>query len=494
MYTYSSPNLESIQVADLTNEEQLLLDRCYDIWQNHQIKNQKRTRYYEQRNEDSFNYKIPNTQKNRIVKAVSCWAEKAVDSLAALSSFDGFIFAEEVEEDIDKIVKDNYLKLEYSKAVIAELIHGCSFLAVSAGDKAIGEPEAIVTAYSAEHGSVIWDNRKHRTVAGVMVTDTNPENASEVTGLNFYTEDSVIELAKIGSSWEVIRKPNRVGRCLLVTLMHKPGCGVNPLGKSRITNALMSLIDRAKTEMIDTAVSAAAYTSPQRYILGLDPENVEAVIQSYLYGGSTFVASYNKNGSVPTFGQLPQVSMQPHIDLMRQYASECAAITNLPVHSLGVIHDNPASAEAILCSMNDLITDAVNLNNSNSIAMRQIGLMILAIKQNKPIKALSKEELTIEPKFLNPAHPSLVTQADAVLKICSGIPGIANSSVILEELGFTEEQRIRLENDKKKEAANLAIDKYLENDKSLELPLPSKKEVNDEKEELAKEAEVVNNS
>ena len=154
--------------------------------------------------------------------------------------------------------------------------------------------------------------------------------------------------------------------------------------------------------------------------------------------------------------------MQPHIDLLRQYASECSSITNLPVHSLGVIHDNPASAEAILCSMNDLITDAVALNESNSNALRQIGLMILAISQNKKIDNLSPQELTCEPKFMNPARPSLVTQADAIIKIISAIPDIANSTVILEELGFTEEQRMRLESDRKKEQANKVINSLLE--------------------------------
>ncbi|MCF0121680.1 MAG: phage portal protein [Lachnospiraceae bacterium] len=455
----TKPYLESPQVQGLTNEEQYYLNKLVQIWADKKSINDKRTQYYKGKTRKLHSVVVPDELKNT-VRAISSWAEKAVDMLAALSRFDGYTFQDSEKNLINEVVRANYFRNEYSKAVTSELIHGCAFLTCSAGDRTVGEPQVVISAYSAEQGSCIWDNRRHRTKAGLVLVDADDMTGSP-TAMNLYTEDAVIELSKSDRGWSFVRKGHNLGRCLMTTLMYKPGCGVNPTGKSRITKSLMTLIDRAQEEMQLSAIASQFSTFPQKYLLGVEDDFFEnnSKLQAYV---SNFIAiTKDSEGDTPSIGQLAQATMQPHIDLMRQYASECSSITNLPIHSLGVIHDNPASAEAILCSMNDLITDAVALNESNSNALRQIGLMILAISQNKKIDSLSEEELTCEPKFMNPARPSLVTQADAIIKIISAIPDIANSAVILEELGFTEEQRMRLENDRKKEQANKVVDALL---------------------------------
>ena len=49
--------------------------------------------------------------------------------------------------------------------------------------------------------------------------------------------------------------------------------------------------------------------------------------------------------------------------------------------------------------------------------------------------------------------PSIVSQADSMLKIAQAVPWIVNSEILLEELGFTDDQVQRLESDKERALA-----------------------------------------
>lgn len=74
--------------------------------------------------------------------------------------------------------------------------------------------------------------------------------------------------------------------------------------------------------------------------------------------------------------------------------------------------------------------------------------MALAIHDGTDYRTELDRGLTIQPKFRNPAMPSIVSQADAMTKMISALPWLADSDVALEELGFTDEQIQRLRSDR----------------------------------------------
>ena len=55
----------------------------------------------------------------------------------------------------------------------------------------------------------------------------------------------------------------------------------------------------------------------------------------------------DEDGNVPTFGQIAAASMEPHIAYMRNLAARFSGATNVPISELGIVQDNPSSAEAI---------------------------------------------------------------------------------------------------------------------------------------------------
>ena len=191
-------------------------------------------------------------------------------------------------------------------------------------------------------------------------------------------------------------------------------------------------------------MSAEFFTAPQKYLLGADGDALGDMGKWDAYIGNIFAVGKDADGEVPKFGQLAQGSMQPHIDYMRSLATRFSGETNVPVSELGVVSDNPSSAEAIYAAKEPLVIEAVNLNAGNGEALRDIALMCLAVEDGCGYRAACERYGGVQARFRNPAMPSPVTQADSVVKGVSAFPWLADTDVALEEYGFTDEQISRM--------------------------------------------------
>ena len=141
--------------------------------------------------------------------------------------------------------------------------------------------------------------------------------------------------------------------------------------------------------------------------------------------------------------------MQPHIDYMRSLACQFAGATNVPLSALGVVSDNPSSAEAIYAAKEDLVIDAQNLNAVNGIALSNVAWMALATARGSDY-GTERAGSPVSPRFRNPAMPSVVTQSAAIVQQISAIPWIADTEVALEELGYSEDQISRMQSDRRR--------------------------------------------
>ena len=218
-----------------------------------------------------------------------------------------------------------------------------------------------------------------------------------------------------------------------------------PFGQSRITGSVMSLTDSAVRESFRTELSAEFFTSPQKYLLGADPSALEGKTKWEAYIGNIFAVSRDANGDVPEFGQLSQGTMQPHTDYMRSLASRFAGETNVPLHMLGIVSDNPSSAEAIYAANEPLIIEAEDLNASARDTLKGLALMCLAGELDVPIDELTDEQRDFSANFASPAMPSVVSQTDAAIKIASVVPEFAGTSSFWKMIGLPEDARREVE-------------------------------------------------
>lgn len=443
-------------VAGLPEEETETLNRLLELWQSKLKRNQLRYAYYSYKNTlKNFGIAIPDSLAS--VETVVGWPTKAVDSLAVRSRFEGFVIPDGDDSQLHDIVLRNRLRSMYQQAARSELVSSCSFLTVSAGGE--GEPSAVISAYSTLFGAAEWDRRRKRIKSGFTVIDTekpHPNSPEEPSWVNLYMDDATWEIKKEGNGWTSRRVPHDMGRPLMEPLVFRPSLD-RPFGMSRITRAVMSITDSAVREALRTEIGAEFYTAPQKYILGADEGLFDDETKWEAYIGNILALTPNEDGDIPQVGMFSQGSMQPHTDYMRSLAARFSGETSIPISELGVVHDNPSSAEAIYAAKESLVCEAEDMNAVNGDALREIARMAIAIGQGKPIDALTESELSVEPRFKNPALPSLVSQADAIVKAFTVLPWLGESRVAMEELGFNDEQIRRLESDKKKAEANAVI-------------------------------------
>lgn len=438
-------------ISGLTGGELVQLNALLAVWGRKMDMNARRKRYYDAHNQiRDLDISIP--PQLRDVESVVGWPAKAVDALSARHILDGFDADGSVSKDVDAIVRDNDLRLKYAQAVQSELVGSCAFLTVSAG--AEGEPDALINAYSPLNAAALWDVRRGRVSCGVAVVDVEIDEAGYWRAprqVNYFVDDWVIECYRQPNNrWVTNRLANPHGRPLIEPLVYRPSLD-RPFGKSRLSRPVMAIADSALRCALRTEVAAEFFTSPQKYLLGADKttfgrtdvERRAKKLQAYL--GSIFVATPNKNGDIPQFGQLSQMSMQPHTDYMQALAKRFAGETGIPVSSLGVIQDNPSSAEAMHAATEDIVMEAESLQLTNGRALRSVMRLALAIKRGETLRDLDDTELSVEPVFENPLRPSMASRADFALKVGSQVEGYAGTLSYWRDLGFTEaEARARM--------------------------------------------------
>jgi len=113
-----------------------------------------------------------------------------------------------------------------------------------------------------------------------------------------------------------------------------------------------------------------------------------------------------------------------------------AAETSLPVSALGVVQDNPSSAEAIYAAKEELIIEAQWAAASFGAAWRRA--MLTALQLRDGVRELPSEWLALQPRWRDPSIPSRAAAADAVAKeVGAGILP-PDSEVTYERLGFDQ--------------------------------------------------------
>ena len=447
-----------IQPAGLPFEETKLFNDLLDILEQKKARNKLKLDYYNQKNRlKDLGISIPPQLKR--METVVGWPSKAVDALAMRSRFDGFSYAgtEELSRDIFGLSFKNI----YNQAVKSELIHSCVFLTVSAGD--VGEPPAIINAYSAMEAAAMWDWRKKRVKAGVAIADMqqNKQGTLEPSVYHLYTSNAVWIITRDeNKNWQAELHLHSMGRPLIEPMVYNPSLS-RPFGKSRISRAVMSITDSAVRASVRAEVSSEFFTAPQRYILGAKDDLFDGTTKLDAYIGAYLAITRDENGNVPNVGQFPQTSMQPHMDYIRSLAARFSGETNIPISELGVIHDNPASAEAMFAAKESLVSEAEDLNGTNGEALRAVALMALATSKNKSLYELNEMERSIMPVFKNPAMPNIAAATDSAVKLASIVPWYAETGVFWEELGFDEPKRIRLESERQRSQARLALQNLL---------------------------------
>ena len=435
MLTLSADSILNFDKSEVDN-----LNKLVDSYNAHLTKNIEKERYYEGRvslHEVNLGIALPDGMSR--LEIGCAWGSKTVDVLAARSMFDGFVGTNgEDIEILDKIVIDNDLIAEYAKACRDELKFGCTFATLSA-DPQIG---CRIRFHSPMTSAAKWDGEKGRIARGFAIIDSVPDNDNktwEPSIIYYYTDYAVWELIRNNNIWTAVEHRHKMGRPLMEALIWNATSN-KPFGRSRIKEPVRRLIQGYVRTIANATIGLEFSTAPQKYLLGVTDDQFDAVVNDKFrqYVGSIIAATTNpETGEKPTFGQLQQGSISPHVEMVRVLATQFSAATGLSVTDTGVVNDaNPTSSDAILAQSQTLVAMAEQLNIGNGNSLRTIALMAQAISMNERIEDLDDGQQDVVAHFKNPAMPSVAMTADAAIKIASVRPEFAQTDVFAEMIGF----------------------------------------------------------
>lgn len=443
-------------VAGLPDDARDTLVQLVREWQQRRFRNQLRRKYYEGKNGlKDLGISIPPQLKQ--FEVVVGWPAKAVNAMVRRTILEGFTNtdrSEELQAQVDEIIETNRLMSGYGSAHTSALQHGCVFAFVHLGRPELGEPEVMVTFRDAEWATAEWNARTQscKSALSVLDIDETAHGMGRPTSLALYLPGVVyiIDYVPNLGIYQVSDVQQHGAGVPVEVLPYQPLLG-RPFGRSRITRAVMYLTDAAARTALRTEVGAEFYNAPQRYALGAEEDafldkNDNPIPSWTVMLGRLLTLSRDEDGNIPTVGQFAQQSMEPNLAQQRQNASSFAAETDLPVGSLGIVQDNPSSAEAIKAANDDLGLEIENwertvLGPAHQRLMRRAVLMV----SDSPAALAAAN--TLRAKWGSWATPTEVSQAQASLSRVQAIPALAQTTVELRKMGYSPDEVKEIQSD-----------------------------------------------
>lgn len=446
-------------VPDLSSHldapEQAALARMIERISAKRRRHRVRKSYYEGLQEfKDLGIAIPPNLRN--FDAVLGWPAKGVDALARRVKLEGFaVPGGDVDSfGIPQIWRDNRLDVEAPQITTSSLIHATSFIATTLGDQAAGEPEVLISTYDAMMGTGLWRPTSRDLGAALLIVDEDDFGPVRFFVMFPHMIYSVWRRENM-TQWFVNALPNYLGRVPVEPLTYRARLG-RPFGQSRITRPVMSLTDSAARTVARAEVGAEFFSAPQRYLLGADesdfvgPNGERKTTWDLLMGRILAIGADEDTGDVPQVGQFSQISMQPHTEQMRMWASLFAAETGLALDSLGVVQDNPSSAEAMYAAEKDLVIEAEATCDGFTPAW--VRAMVTGVQMRDNLTEIPDELRDLSIRWRDPSTPSRAAAVDAALKLTSGDNPIipADSEVALELAGLSQMQIDRVMADRRR--------------------------------------------
>lgn len=413
------------------------------------IRNELRRRYYEGHNTlKDLGISIPPSLKT--VEVVVGWPAKAVDSMSRRTILEGFTSSTgggELDALVAQISEDNRIESEASSAHTSALIHSCAFGFVHIGFESEGEPPVLLTVRSAEDATGTWNRRLRCLSNALSVSDVDPVTG-QPTLMNLYLPNRVIALRRTAPGlYDAIETQHSMG--MPVELLPYRADLSRPFGRSRITRGVMYNTDAAVRTMLRTEVGAEFYNAPQRYALGADEDAFKDAAGNILPGWSVMIGrlltlSRDEEGELPKVGQFAQQTMQPNIDQLRAIAQMFSSETSLPVSALGIVSDNPDSAQAMMAKWGELGIEIEHWQRT-ALGPAWRRLMVRAVAMTTDSPAALSEARSLRAKFGKWSEPDEVSQAQGALARVQAVPRLAETDVELERMGYTPDQIDRIQ-------------------------------------------------
>lgn len=198
----------------------------------------------------------------------------------------------------------------------------------------------------------------------------------------------------------------------------------------------MSIMGSALRTVKRSEISAEFYSFPQKYVLGMSNE-AEQMDKWKASMSSLLDIGRDEDGNVPQLGQFTQQSMAPHTEQLRMFAALFAGETGLTLDDLGFATENPASAEAIKASHENLRLAARKAQRTFGSGFLNVGYLAACLRDEYPYyrNQVYETKSVWEPVF-EPDSAMLSLIGDGAIKINQAVQGYFNKDNLRDLTGI----------------------------------------------------------
>lgn len=389
------------------------------------------------------------------------WPAKAVDALADRIRLESLITENGDQKLLDSVVDGNNLISNYNRHVPVKLLYGC--MAATVNKQSNGR--SLIRFHSAETFTALPSpDYTDGVVAGgfaIARREVTPWSLGKMvpTMVNLHVPGNIGVFRQTAmGAWEYEAGPTQEEIPTIYVFSHNGTGTLSPFGRTRITQFVRTLTDDAIRCMWHMQVSGTFYSMAKLYLTGLSDDQFNAIMASkedYKLSRLLALTMGGEGDTVPNVGQLSGNSPQPFIDELRALACQFSGATGVPINSLGIVQDNPSSADAISAAREDICLIAERDAEADKRTLERVARAAMAVESNTTTAKL--EDVDIIAKFGNPMLASLPAKADWAVKVASMRDGFGGTDVAARMVGLDEADlaKVRLEERQKRAAKSL---------------------------------------
>lgn len=418
--------------------------------QTYRRKNKPRRQLYESASlTNSLDIAVPPSVKQAI--RVSCgFASAAIDTMEERMEFQGYLQAGHDDDKLGlkPIVNANALEDEVSLATLDSLIHGIGFAVVGYGDN----PDLpVITAESVDHVTMDWDARKRAAISAIVEHPADAKTG-QVTKVDLYTPGlwQLVDLQKR----TILDQRTLPGGILPVTPFVNRPYASQMRGRSEISEPVRYYTEEAMRVMLRMSLAGELFSVQQLIYLGLTEEDFEDADGNLLdkwtmLMGRVRMLPRNEDGELPQVQTIPASSPTPHIEQLNALAQMLAGETGIPVDNLGLVHANPASADAISRAEARLVRRIKKRQRQFGRGWEKVARDALWLRDG----ALPSEAWEITTRWGDAATETPAAAADGTTKLVGAGILPKESQIVLDRIGVTPAEQAVIKAERQAEAA-----------------------------------------
>jgi hypothetical protein len=374
------------------------------------------------------------------------WPEKAVNDWAERINLERFTLPEDFDERLLRdVVERNNLVDNYNQHVPVKGLYGC--MAATVNRRRDGH--ALIRFHGADTFTALPSPDFTDGVVAMGMAIARREYTSwsrhvmVPTIVNLHMPYNVGEFRQVADGeWVYSDGPMREELPTLYVFAHRRVGTVAPFGRTRITKFVRTLTDDAIRCMFHMQVSGAFYSMAKLWATGLTDEQFDAMMEEkkkFQLGRMLLLTANEQTDRDPNVGQLNGNSPQPFIDELRSLAMQFSGATGVPVSSLGIIQDNPSSAEAIASGREDICLIAQRDIAADKQTLQRVMMAAFAIEMNATTDELAGTGYDeVQAQFSDPILHTLSERSDWALKVNSMREGFGQTDVAARHMGISD--------------------------------------------------------